>query len=163
MAGRPANLQMSGRARQGGRDARSGGRDARLTGVDGGECKMKQRILVVDDELGPRESFRMLLKDRFDVCTASNGEQALEAVREGEFLLVFLDLRMPGLDGIQVLKELRETHPELPVVVVTAYSSLETANQALALGAMSCLVKPFSARDVDRWVEKALAARAGEK
>jgi len=100
----------------------------------------------------------MLLKDRFEVCTASNGEEGLARAREMDFAIVFLDVRMPGMDGIEVLGRLRQIRPELPVVIVTAYATMEAASQAVEMGALGSLVKPFTRRDVDRYVEMALAA-----
>ncbi|NLC56272.1 MAG: response regulator [Armatimonadetes bacterium] len=117
---------------------------------------MKQQILVIDDELGPREAFRMLLKDRFDLCMAASGPEGLARVAERDFDLVLLDLRMPGMDGIEVLRELRALRPTLPVVVVTAFATVETAEEAIAMGAFASLIKPFNRRDVERVIERAL-------
>lgn len=117
------------------------------------------KILVVDDELGPRESFRMLLKDRYEVHTADCGADALARVSENDYSLVFLDMRMPGMDGVAVLAELRRLRPQLPVVIVTAYASVEDTAQALEMGAMDCLIKPFNRRDVDYLVERARQQR----
>lgn len=123
---------------------------------------MEQRILVVDDELGPRESFRMLLKDRFEVCTAASGEECLAHIKDQDFALVFLDVRMPGMDGIETLAEVRKLRPELPVVIVTAYATMESAGRAVEMGALGSLIKPFTRRDVDRYVGLALAAGDGK-
>jgi DNA-binding NtrC family response regulator len=92
------------------------------------------------------------------VHTAASGAEGLACIREREFALVFLDMRMPGMDGIQVLDELRKACPGTPVIIVTAYATMETATQALEMGAMDCLIKPFNRRDVDRLIERALAA-----
>ncbi|HOM81818.1 MAG TPA: response regulator [Armatimonadota bacterium] len=123
---------------------------------------MNQRILVVDDELGPRESFRMLLKDRFEVHTAASGEECLASIREQEYALVFLDVRMPGMDGIETLARLRQLRPTLPVVIVTAYTTMEAASRAVEMGAFGSLIKPFTRRDVERYVGLALAAGTAE-
>jgi DNA-binding NtrC family response regulator len=123
---------------------------------------MKQRILVVDDELGPRESFRMLLKDRFEVCTVASGEECLAHVKEQDFALVFLDVRMPGMDGIETLAEVRKLKPGLPVVIVTAYATMEAAGRSVEMGALGSLVKPFTRRDVERYVGLALATGGSE-
>ncbi|HEX2999377.1 MAG TPA: response regulator [Armatimonadota bacterium] len=120
---------------------------------------MKQRILVVDDELGPRESFRMLLKSRYTVVTAADGAEGLAHIRDDEaFDLIFLDVRMPGMDGIQVLSEIKRLCPEVPVILVTAYATMDVATQALDMGAVDCLIKPFARRDVDNMVARVLPA-----
>ncbi len=117
---------------------------------------MRHRILVIDDELGPRESFRMLLKDRFEIVTAATGAEGLAALAGNGVALVFLDVRMPDMDGIAVLAELRRLRPDVPVIMVTAYAATETMSRALAMGAMDCLIKPFNRRDVDRLIQRAL-------
>lgn len=117
---------------------------------------MKPRILVIDDELGPRESFRMLLKDRYDVQTAASGAEGLARLAESPFDLVFLDVRMPDMDGVQVLRGVREQWPDLPVIMVTAYAAAEVTEEILALGVLDCLIKPFNRRDVERLVQQAL-------
>lgn len=123
---------------------------------------MEQRILVVDDELGPRESFRMLLKDRFEVCTVASGEECLAHIKEQDFAVVFLDVRMPGMDGIETLAEVRKLKPGLPVVIVTAYATMEAASRAVEMGALGSLIKPFTRRDVERYVSLALDGGDGE-
>src|SRR3972149_1489604 len=119
----------------------------------------RPRILVVDDQAGPRESLRILLKDRFQVLTAANGEDGLRLAAAERPDLVFMDIRMPELNGVEALQRLKAFDPTIEVVMITAYASLETVKNALRYGALDYLVKPFSRRDVEEAVQRALARR----
>jgi PAS domain S-box-containing protein len=119
-----------------------------------------QRILVVDDELGPRESLRMILKSAYEVTTASTGSEGLRLVRELRPDLVFLDIKMREMNGIEVLKAVKQIDPSIEVVMITAYASFETARDAMAHSAMDYLIKPFGKKEVENAAEKALARRA---
>ena len=79
----------------------------------------KETILVVDDEAGPRESLRMILKPRYEVHTASDGQEALRLINNKDVDVVTLDLNMPGLSGIEVLKEIRKLKPNTEVIIIT--------------------------------------------
>ena len=102
------------------------------------------RILVVDDELGPRESLRMLLKGAYEIRTAENGSTALAELPRYRPDLVILDIKMPEMNGLEVLRRVKETDPSIEAVMITAYASLETVKQALTFGAFEYLIKPFS-------------------
>jgi PAS domain S-box-containing protein len=119
----------------------------------------RAKILVVDDELGPRESLRMILKDRYDVTTVESGIAAVEYVNLNPVDVVLLDIKMPGLDGIETLKKIKQIHSEVEVVLITAYASVDTAQEAVRYDAVDYLIKPFSRADVDSVVEKGLARR----
>ncbi len=118
----------------------------------------KPRILVVDDELGPRESLRMILADDYDIVTAANCNQALNNLDLGVFDLAILDIRMPDINGIDLLEIVKQKAPSTEVVMITAYASVDTATKALRLGAFDYLIKPFelsSVRDiVNRGINK---------
>jgi len=118
------------------------------------------RILVVDDELGPREALRMILRDDYNVVTAESGRQALDYLSSSEFDLVILDIRMPDINGIELLTELKRKAPETEVVMITAYASIDTATDALRNGALDYLIKPFDCSSVKEVVEKGLTRRA---
>jgi signal transduction histidine kinase/FixJ family two-component response regulator len=122
----------------------------------------RQRILIVDDELGPREALRMILKAHYDVSTARNGPEGLEQVRQTPPDVVFLDIKMPGMSGMEVLKAIKQCDPGIEVVMMTAYASLETAREAVAHSASDYLIKPFTKADVEKAVSKALARRAAQ-
>jgi PAS domain S-box-containing protein len=117
------------------------------------------RILVVDDELGPRESLRMLLKPTYDVRTAQNGRTALEEIPRFRPDLVILDIKMAEMDGLEVLRRVKQLDQAIEVVMITAYASLETVKLALTHGAFEYLIKPFSRQDLEDVVRRALLRR----
>ncbi len=109
----------------------------------------KPRILIVDDEEIVRRSYRRLL-DGADCNTAValNGNDALHAMKRESFDVVLLDLRMPGPDGMTVLKSIKEQWPQSEVVVITGYPTIETAKEAVRLGAYDYLAKPVDPEKV---------------
>jgi DNA-binding NtrC family response regulator len=119
----------------------------------------KETILVVDDEAGPRESLRMILKPLYDVHTASNGQEALQLIQSKDIDVVTLDLNMPGLSGIDVLKEIRNLRPKTEVIVITGYGTLNNAQEAIRFGAGDFISKPFNVADVISIVAKSFERR----
>jgi PAS domain S-box-containing protein len=117
------------------------------------------RVLVVDDELGPRESLRMLLKPAYQVQTAENGRTALDLVRRFQPDIVIMDIKMPEMDGLELLRHVKRADPSIEVVMITAYASLETVRHALTHGAFEYLIKPFSRQDLEDVVHRALLRR----
>jgi len=102
-------------------------------------------ILVVDDEEVVRRSFqRVLASARCQVEAVGNGEQALMAMEAQPYDVVLLDLRMPGMDGMSVLRTMKRRWPEGEVIVVTGYPSVDTAKEAIRLGACDYLAKPLA-------------------
>ena len=118
------------------------------------------RILVVDDELGPREALRMILKSKYQVMTAVNGPAALQILSTSPPEIVLLDIKMREMNGIEVLRAIKETNAAIEVIMMTAYASLQTARDAIAHGASEYLIKPFSKKEVEDAVDKALKRRA---
>ena len=116
---------------------------------------MKLDILIIDDEIGPRQSIRMILKDEHDVRVAENGPQGLDMAQKRLPDLVFLDLRMPGMSGIEVLQELKRVDTEMQVAIITAYAEVRTAQSAVRYGAVDYLTKPFAVNDVLEVVQRA--------
>ena len=115
------------------------------------------RILVADDERGICEAFADFLKlERHTPLIASSGEEALARVLTDRPSVVFLDVQMPGIDGLQALKEIREREPDLPVIVMTAYGTVKTAMEAMRLGAFDYLGKPIELSQIRSLLEKAL-------
>ncbi|MBI3371868.1 MAG: response regulator [Betaproteobacteria bacterium] len=109
----------------------------------------RARILVIDDEEIVRLSYLRSLKGpHCKVSSALNGEEGLGAMERDPFDVVLLDLRMPGMDGITVLRKIKEKWPECEVVVITGYPSIESAKEAVRLGAHNYLVKPVGPDDV---------------
>jgi heterodisulfide reductase subunit A len=102
------------------------------------------RILVVDDELIVRDSLREWLEEEgFAVEMAASGQKALDQLTRQTFQLMLLDLKMPGMDGVEVLKKAKEAFPDLTVIMMTAYATVETAVEAMKIGAQDYLLKPF--------------------
>ena len=114
-------------------------------------------VLVVDDDPGVRESFRLILEDHYDVTDVPDGPTALDVVRTSTVDLVLLDIRLPGMDGIEVLERIKALDEGIEVILVTAVKTVRTAVDAMKLGAFDYLTKPFDLNEV-----KALAARALE-
>ena len=107
------------------------------------------RVLVVDDDPGMRDGMAMSLKrSGFFAEQARGGEEALRMVRPGAYDAVVTDLRMPGMDGLQLTARLKAVDPGLPVLLITAFGSLESAREAMRLGAFDFLSKPFSPEEL---------------
>src|SRR5919202_4540124 len=102
-------------------------------------------ILVIDDEIGPRESLRMLLKPDYQVHTADCVEAGIKLLKEKQPDTIVMDIRMPGMTGIDGLRKIREIDPHLSVIMLTGFGALETAQEALRLGANDYINKPFDA------------------
>ncbi|MDH3393026.1 MAG: sigma-54-dependent Fis family transcriptional regulator, partial [Desulfobulbaceae bacterium] len=106
---------------------------------------MAKRILVVDDEASIRESLTGILSDEgFTPVCAESGEQALALLEEEQFDLVLLDIWMPGIDGMETLKRIKDVHSYLPVIMISGHGNIETAVQATRLGAYDFIEKPPS-------------------
>jgi putative nucleotidyltransferase with HDIG domain len=120
----------------------------------------KRKIFIIDDELAPRESLRMVLKERYDVFSVSGALEGYDFLRENPVDLIILDIKMPKIDGITALKEIKKGYPDLEVILLTAYASLETAKEAIRLGAFDYLMKPFDKDDVINVVERGLKKKS---
>ena len=119
----------------------------------------KPVLLVVDDEEGPRTSLRVVFKNEFEVLLASNGTDALKLARTHKVDVAILDILMHGMSGVEVLNELKKIDEDIEVIMLTAYETLETARQALRLGAREYLNKPFDIAALRTAARKALAKR----
>lgn len=118
----------------------------------------KPRILVVDDETAMRESLKdWLQEDGYEVGLAESGEAALNRARESHWDIILLDLKMPGMDGLESLKHLKEVAPEAEILMMTAYATVDTAVQAMKQGAFDYLVKPFDPDEVNMQIHKIVA------
>ena len=118
-----------------------------------------EKILVIDDELAPRESIRMVLKDQYDVYTATGALEGLDMMDQDPVDLIVMDIKMPKMDGITALQEIKKKYPDTEVILLTAYASLDTARDAIRLGAFDYLTKPFDKDDVILVVSKGLEKR----
>jgi DNA-binding NtrC family response regulator len=122
---------------------------------------MKSTILIVDDERSIRVGLKGLLtKEGYEVNVAENGEEALKLLEGQAFALVLTDLRMPGLDGLSLLKKIKEKHPDTAVMMMTAYGSEKIAVEAMKAGAHDYIVKPFDNDEVKILVRQALEQSA---
>jgi DNA-binding response OmpR family regulator len=104
----------------------------------------KGTILIVDDEFGPRESLRMILNPHFSIFTAADGKEALAILRKEKIDVVTLDLKMPGLSGLDILREIRRFYPDVEVLIITAFGSPQNVKEANRYGARSFICKPFN-------------------
>jgi len=118
-----------------------------------------KRLLIVDDQQGIRLLLNEVLKkEGYVTYLAANGLEALKYADEQDMDCVLLDMKIPGMDGIEILRRLKEKFPKLPVFMMTAYGELDVVQEALNLGAIRYFTKPFDIFEVRDEVNKALQA-----
>jgi len=120
-------------------------------------------VLIVDDEVGTRESLRMILKNDYEVFLAKNAEEALIQFKEHSPDVILLDIILPDLDGLKVLEKVKQKEPEAIVIMITATRTVKTAVEAMKLGAYDYITKPFDMDELCLVVSRALATQALEK
>lgn len=126
----------------------------------GASMDTEKKLLVIDDEPAIREGVRRILEsDSYKVETFASGQAALERIKQEAFDLVITDLKMPGLSGTDVLKSIKEIHPDLPVIFITGYSSVDNAVEVMKLGAVDYIAKPFTPEEMLRVIKTALEQR----
>jgi CheY-like chemotaxis protein len=129
-------------------------RDFMKESVDG-------NILVIDDEVAVNNNIRKILaKKGYHVDQAVTKDEAIEKIQAGPYALVLLDLRIPGVKGLELLKAVRDTHPETKVIIITGYASIETAVESARLGAVDYLPKPFTPDEIRNVTENAFRLAA---
>ncbi|MBI4008352.1 MAG: sigma-54-dependent Fis family transcriptional regulator [Planctomycetes bacterium] len=116
-------------------------------------------ILIVDDEQTILESFRIILKDNYRVLTANSGEKAFKVLDEELPDLMILDLKMPGMGGMEVLQKVSQSFPGLPVIIVTATKDIKSVIEAMKLGATDFVVKPFDVDEIKLLIDKTLRSK----
>ena len=117
----------------------------------------QKNILVVDDDMSVRTTFSSVLRQEgYRVTAVKNGYEAIKAIDEESFDLALVDLRMPGMDGIEVLEKIKTRRPQTRVIIFTGYGSITTAVEAMRKGATDYLNKPFSPHELKAGVKKAL-------
>ena len=122
------------------------------------------KILIVDDELIMRESLGgWLQRDGHDVQTASSGEAALDMLKESRFNIMLVDIKMEGISGLEVLQEVKESDPDVAVVMITAYGSIPTAIEAMKNGAYDYMLKPFDPNELGVLIEKIIKHQEQER
>lgn len=116
-----------------------------------------KQILIVDDEVNVRRLlFEVLTKEGYNIKAAENAPKALEMLAESSFDLVMMDIRMPGMDGIEAFHIIRENYPKVIVIMMTAFVSIETAVEAMKMGAYNYISKPFDISEIKVTVKRAL-------
>ena len=118
-----------------------------------------KHILVVDDERGPRESLNAIFNREYDVSLTASADEALVRLAKSPVDLALLDVRMPGKDGLTLLKEIRELDPDLPVIMISAGTEVRPAVEAMRVGAFDYVTKPFDVVEIQRLVARALESR----
>lgn len=108
----------------------------------------KDRLLVIDDELGPRESLRFLFKNIYDVTCVDSVDRGVEELKKASPDCIITDIKMPGKTGLQGLKEIRAIDPHVSIIMLTGFGSLETAQEAIRHGATDYLKKPFDTDEI---------------
>ena len=120
----------------------------------------EKKLLVIDDEPAIREGVRRILEsDAYKVETFAGGHAALERIKQESFDLVITDLKMPGISGMEVLKAIKEIQPDLPVIFITGYSSVDSAVEVMKLGAVDYIAKPFTPEEMLQTIKTALEQR----
>jgi len=122
------------------------------------EYKMNGKpVLIVDDEKNIRLTLSLAIETMgLEMDTAMNGEEALAKISQKEFGLILLDLKMPGMDGMEVLQKVSEIRPDIRVIIITAHGTIESAVDAMKLGAVDFLQKPFSPDEIRKLVSKVI-------
>jgi len=118
--------------------------------------KDKKTLLLVDDDIAHRTMLRILLDWQYEIFEVDNGSTAVEEANKGDFDLILMDIRMPGISGIEALDQIRLLKPDLPILIMTAYFSDEIAAQAKEKGAFGCLGKPFDFEELKLEMERAI-------
>ena len=116
----------------------------------------KKSLLIVDDDIAHRTMLRILLDWEYEVFEADDGFTAIDKIQERSFDLVIMDVRMPGVSGIEALDQIRSLRPDVPTLMMTAYFSDEIAAQSKDRGAFDCLGKPFDFGELKQTIERAI-------
>jgi DNA-binding NtrC family response regulator len=119
---------------------------------------MSEKILIVDDEPDMLKLLSMILREKtpYEVTTTNNPVEAVELAKTGDFDLVITDLKMPGLDGLQLLEEVKKKDEDIPVIIITAYGTIDAATEAIEKGGFDFITKPFKKEQILFTIEKAM-------
>ncbi len=119
---------------------------------------MAEKILIVDDEPDMLKLLSMILREKtpYEITTTNNPVEAVELAKKGDFDLVITDLKMPGLDGLQLLEEIKKRDQDIPVIIITAYGTIDAATEAIEKGGFDFITKPFKKEQILFTIEKAL-------
>jgi len=116
----------------------------------------KSSILVVEDEVKMQRILEVNFRDKYTVLLASNGQEALDIVRREDVNIILTDMKMPGKDGLSLLHDVKAFAPDIPVILITAYGTIESAVQAMKEGAYDYILKPLKMDEIEVVIEKAL-------
>ena len=122
-------------------------------------ARRKGTLLIVDDEEGPRQALKLVFKGNYDLLLAEDGPSAIELAKANAIDVAVMDIRMPGMSGLEVLGRLRESHPDMEVIMFTAYETTETMREALRLQACDYINKPFDLGTIRKAVDRAMQLR----
>jgi DNA-binding response OmpR family regulator len=120
------------------------------------ESAPRRRVLIVEDEPALRLSYERHFHPRYDLVFASTGAEALAKLREQQPGVAVLDMRLPDMNGVELLRRIRESHPDLPVIITTAYLSIEPQLKVLDLPHSGYIVKPFRIEELGARIDAAL-------
>lgn len=116
-----------------------------------------KKILICDDEESIRESLKLVLGDHYELITVDSGEQAMHTLNNTKDIgVMLLDIKMPRVHGLDVLSEIKAKHPQIKIIMVTGYRSVETAAEATRLGASGYIIKPFKSEEILETVKRNL-------
>jgi len=118
---------------------------------------MPEKILAVDDEPDMLKLLSMIIKEKtpYEIVTTNNPLEALEIARQGGFDIVIADLKMPGLDGIELLESIKQVDEDMPVIIITAYGTVESAAETMHKGAFDFITKPFRKEQILYTIDRA--------
>ena len=120
--------------------------------------KDKKSLLIVDDDIAHRTMLRILLDWQYAISEADDGSTAIEEVSKQNFDMILMDIRMPGVSGLEALDQIRSLRPDVPILMMTAYFSDVIADQAKDRGAFGCLGKPFNFEELRQTIQQAVAS-----
>lgn len=117
----------------------------------------KKKILIIDDEKNIRFTLKKSLEDAYEVLTAVNGEDGIDKFRKEELDLVLLDMKLPGMDGIETLKQIKSEDKTANIIIITGFGSVESAVETMKLGAIDYLNKPFTPEEIKDIVKEVIS------
>ena len=123
----------------------------------------RQTIMIVDDDEGIRDTLEAILRQQYNIIKVGDGETALRTIAEKEINVILLDIRLPGIDGLEVLRLVKERYENVDIIVITAVRDIDTAIKAIKLGAYHFITKEFDYDEVHALVNKVLSKQSGEK
>jgi DNA-binding NtrC family response regulator len=119
---------------------------------------MAEKILIVDDEPDMLKLLSMILREKtpYEISTTNNPLEAIELAKKGDFDLVISDLKMPGIDGIELIDAIKRLNEDTPIIIITAYGTVESATEAIQKGGFDFITKPFRKEQILFTIDKAL-------